>query len=104
MTRQLTTEGLYRLVRRALERAGIRRQQMGPHLLRRTYASQLRALGLSKSDIAVRLGHSSATGTRVVDESYVTRAADHLALDHGPNPLAGSAAFLLGRRQRQAGK
>ncbi len=97
---QFSTEGLYRLVRRALKRAGIHKRQMGPHLLRRTYASTLRALGQSKSDIAVRLGHSSSSGTRVVDESYVTPEAEQQALDHGPDPLVSAAALLLGRKRK----
>lgn len=87
--RPLTTEGLYRLVNRTLVRAGIEKRQMGPHLLRRTFASRLRAAGASKTDIAELLGHTPATGTKVVDESYLSAEANERALAATPDPLAG---------------
>jgi site-specific recombinase XerD len=85
----LTTEGLYRLVKRCLTRAGIQKRQMGPHLLRRTFASLLRAAGSSKTDIAELLGHTPSTGTKAVDQSYLSAEANEQALQATPDPLAG---------------
>lgn len=96
----LTTEGLYRLVRRCLERAGIHKRQMGPHLLRRTFASRLRASGAPKSDVAELLGHSESTGMRVVNESYLSTEANEQALAAAPDPLASLALLFRGRRRR----
>lgn len=96
--RPLTTEGLYRLVKRCLTRAGIQKSQMGPHLLRRTFASRLRAAGLSKTDIAELLGHTPSTGTKVVDQSYLSAEANEQALQAAPDPLAGLSGW--GRLRR----
>jgi site-specific recombinase XerD len=94
-----TTQSLYSIVRRCLEDAGIHKRGMGAHLLRRTFASRLRARGTSKSDIAALMGHSQTTGTRVLDESYLSGEANEQALNHTPDPL-DDVATLAPRRQR----
>lgn len=93
--------GVYRLVRKYVEKAGLKTRQKGCHLLRRTYASQLRAAGVSKGDLAVLLGHSEKSGTRVVDESYLASEANEEAIARTKDQAAEAFEELLPVHRRR---
>lgn len=66
----LTDEGntmlpdlVYQQVRRLLQRAGIRKPQSGPHLLRHTAASRMLAEGVNIRRVQENMGHSSVATT-----------------------------------------
>jgi site-specific recombinase XerD len=50
---------LYMIVSRLLDRAGIRKAQQGPHLLRHTAASMWLANGIELKQVQENLGHSN---------------------------------------------
>lgn len=95
----LTIYGLHRLVRRWLERAGIKKSQSGPQLLRRTFATLARAAGMDKLDLAALLGHSEAIGTRVLDESYLAGEANEQALGRVSDVLKDVLPPQRGRKR-----
>lgn len=97
---QLSTDRLYWIVRGWLEEAGIEKEQMGPHLLRRTYASLLMEGGLSDSEVAARLGHDPDVAGRVVKQSYATDRAQLKALKRGPDVLAAHKEVYHHRYRR----
>lgn len=99
----LSPTGLYRLVNGCMERAGIRKRQKGPHLLRRTFASKLRATGIPMREIAELMGHSDSTGTIVLKESYFSAEANEEAVSHvigGPHDPFAKAISGSDRRWR----
>ena len=55
----LSTQVLYMIVRRLLERAGIQKAQQGPHLLRHTAASRWLAKGMDLRQVQENMGHSN---------------------------------------------
>ncbi|AEK59565.1 tyrosine-type recombinase/integrase (plasmid) [Acidithiobacillus caldus] len=59
----LTAAMLYMVVRRLLERTGIRKSQTGPHLLRHTAASMWLAQGMDLRRVQENMGHSNIAMT-----------------------------------------
>lgn len=56
---------LYKLVRSYLDKAGVNKTQMGPHLLRHTAASLMLANGMNLKLVQENLGHSSIKTTEI---------------------------------------
>lgn len=59
----LTAAMLYMIIRRLLERAGIHKPQLGPHLLRHTAASLWLAQGMDLRRVQENMGHSNIAMT-----------------------------------------
>ncbi|MGB2823120.1 MAG: site-specific integrase [Phycisphaerae bacterium] len=59
------TGGIYKIVSRALRRAGLSPSRWGPHLLRHSFATYLRGQGTSLSDVGRMLGHDDVNSALV---------------------------------------
>lgn len=59
-----TTAGIYGVVQRVLQRAGIKKRHMGPHMLRHTFGRQHMAQGGDLVTLQELLGHTNIETTR----------------------------------------
>ncbi len=57
--------GIYKIVKKALQRAGLKPAKWGPHLLRHSFATHLRGQGTSLPDVGRMLGHDAIHSTQV---------------------------------------
>lgn len=61
----MSRQGVFRLVKSALKRAGLAKPQSGPHLLRHTAASLMLKRGLTTVEVRDALGHGSIAITEI---------------------------------------
>jgi integrase/recombinase XerD len=61
---QLTRQGLWLIIKRYVEQAGIK-EDVTPHTLRHSFAAQMLAGGANLRDVQERLGHSNISTTQV---------------------------------------
>lgn len=87
----LTRSGLYRIVRLAMARAGIRGTKRGPHVLRHTFARQWIMAGGDIFSLQKILGHTSLTMVRRYVELW---AGDVRAQHRKYSPLREVAGAL----------
>lgn len=73
-----TTMGLYKLVRRTLQEAGVIKPRMSPHILRHTFATRNLAAGVSVTSVKLWLGHESIASTAIYD--HVAQALNDEAI------------------------
>ena len=97
----LTRSGLYRIVRLAMARVGIRGHKRGPHVLRHTFARQWILAGGDIFSLQKILGHTSLTMVRRYVELW---AGDVRAQHRKYSPLrevAGALQMRLGDEVNQ---
>ncbi|MFR9650035.1 MAG: tyrosine-type recombinase/integrase [Rikenellaceae bacterium] len=70
---QLSTNMIYRIVRKELEKGGVEGKK-SPHVLRHTFATHLLSSGADMREIEELLGHSSLQATQI----YTHSSIDHL--------------------------
>lgn len=63
-----TESGIYQVIRDLLNRAGIEKRHMGPHLLRHTFGRQSIAAGADLVTVQHQLGHTDIRTTRIYTE------------------------------------
>lgn len=66
--KRLSEDGIYRVIKIVLTRAGIKKRHMGPHMLRHTYGRQAVAAGADLVTVQHELGHSQIGTTRIYTE------------------------------------
>ncbi|MBI5330031.1 MAG: tyrosine-type recombinase/integrase [Betaproteobacteria bacterium] len=66
--------GVYRLVQRALKRAGILKARMSPHVLRHTYATRQLLTGTPLAVVKAWMGHETIASTAIYDHVVSARA------------------------------
>lgn len=59
------SSGIYKIVDRALKRAGLNPSRRGPHLLRHSFATHLRGQGATLPDVGRMLGHDDVHSAQV---------------------------------------
>lgn len=62
---QIKGYALYKIVEDALRMAGIKKNKMGPHLLRHRYATYLLSNGVGLAQIQKLMGHENITTTTI---------------------------------------
>lgn len=65
----LSTQAIYRIVKKYADKAGIGADDISPHNLRHTYCTQTISMGVDRETVADLVGHSNTRTTRRYDHS-----------------------------------
>lgn len=76
----LTQSGIYRLVKRTMQRAGIVKQRMSPHVLRHTFATRQLLDGKPLAVVKAWMGHETIASTAIYDHVVSARSGVRPAL------------------------
>jgi integrase/recombinase XerD len=103
--RQLTRQGLFKIIQRHADAAGLA-GRMGPHTLRHTFATHLLAGGCDLRSLQEMLGHADLSSTQIYTHLSAERLKETYFRAHpralAPRPSRASGAQWARRRHARA--